>query len=80
MEEPLLTSNNIYTVGSSLRYNSMIVKTVYDVLGIVPNFISTYNSRKFIHESLYNYNNKGKKFYSVDTQKGVIKNTCVGTS
>ena len=61
IEEPLLTSNNLYTVGSLLRYNSMIVKTVYDILGIVPVFISTYNSRKFAHYSLLGHNNKGKK-------------------
>ena len=61
IEEPLLTSNNLYTVGSLLRYNSMIVKTVYDILGIVPVFISTYNSRKFAHSSLLGHNNKGKK-------------------
>jgi hypothetical protein len=61
IEEPLLTSNNLYTVGSLLRYNSMIVKTVYDILGIVPVFISTYNSRKFAHPSLLGHNNKGKK-------------------
>jgi hypothetical protein len=61
IEEPLLTSNNLYTVGTLLRYNSMIVKTVYDILNIVPTFISTYNSRKYAHPSLYGYNNKGKK-------------------
>ena len=61
IEEPLLTSNNLYTVGTLLRYNSMIVKTVYDILGVVPVFISTYNSRKFAHNSLLGHNNKGKK-------------------
>ena len=61
IEEPLLTSNNLYTVGTLLRYNSMIVKTVYDILNLVPSFISTYNSRKYAHPSLYGYNDKGKK-------------------
>ncbi len=73
IEEPLLTSNNIYTVGSLLRYNSMIVKTVYDILGIVPNFISTYNSRKFAHPTLYNYNDKGKKVLFGGYPKGCDK-------
>ena len=73
IEEPLLTSNNIYTVSSLLRYNSMIVKTVYDVLGIVPDFISTYNSRKFAHPSLYNYNDKGKKVLFGGFPKGCDK-------
>ena len=44
IEEPLLNSNNVWTVGTLLRYNSMITKSIYDVLGIVPNYISTYNS------------------------------------
>jgi len=73
IEEPLLTSNNIYTVGSLLRYNSMIVKTVYDILGVVPQFISTYNSRKFAHESLYTYNDKGKKVLFGGQPKGCDK-------
>ena len=42
IEEPLLNSNNIWTVGVLLIYNSMITKSIYDILGIVPNFISTY--------------------------------------
>ena len=45
IEEPLLNSNNVWTVGTLLRYNSMITKSIYDILGIVPSYISTYNSR-----------------------------------
>ncbi len=60
IEEPLLNSNNIYTVGTLLRYNTMICKSVYDVLGIVPTFISTYNARKFAFPDLVGSNDKGK--------------------
>lgn len=60
IEEPLLNSNNIWTVGTLLRYNSMITKSIYDILGIVPNFISTYNSRKFAWPELVQQNDKGK--------------------
>lgn len=60
IEEPLLNSNNIYTVGTLLRYNTMICKSVYDVLGIVPTFISTYNARKFAFPDLVGKNDKGK--------------------
>ena len=52
IEEPLLNSNNVYTVGTLLRYNSMVLKSCYDVLGIVPTFISTYNARKFAFPDL----------------------------
>ena len=60
IEEPLLNSNNIWTVGVLLRYNSMITKSIYDILGIVPNFISTYNSRKYAWPELVQKNDKDK--------------------
>jgi hypothetical protein len=60
IEEPLLNSNNIYTVQTLLRYNSFVTKNIYDVLGLVPEFISTYNSRKFAFPQLLQLNDKGK--------------------
>ncbi len=60
IEEPLLNSNNVWTVGVLLRYNSMITKSIYDILGIVPSYISTYNSRKFAWPDLVQQNDKGK--------------------
>ncbi len=60
IEEPLLNSNNVWTVGTLLRYNSMITKSIYDILGIVPSYISTYNSRKFAWPDLVQQNDKGK--------------------
>lgn len=60
IEEPLLNSNNIYTVGTLLRYNTMVCKCIYDTLGIVPTFISTYNARKFAFPSLVGPNDKGR--------------------
>lgn len=60
IEEPLLNSNNIYTVQTLLRYNSFVTKVIWDVLGIVPEFISTYNSRKYAFPHLLQENGKGK--------------------
>jgi len=60
IEEPLLNSNNAWTVGTLLRYNSMITKSIYDILGIVPNYISTYNSRKYAWPEFVQQNDKGK--------------------
>lgn len=60
IEEPLLNSNNIYTVQTLLRYNSFVTKVIYDELGIVPDFISTYNSRKFAFPHLSQLNDKKK--------------------
>lgn len=60
IEEPLLNSNNIYTVGILLRYNTLIMKNCYDILGLVPVFISTYNARKYAFPNLVAENDKGK--------------------
>lgn len=60
IEEPLLNSNNVYTVGTLLRYNTMVCKSVYDTLGIVPTFISTYNARKHAFPDLVGDNGKNK--------------------
>ncbi len=60
IEEPLLNSNNIYTIQTLLRYNTLITEKIYRILGIVPEFISTYNSRKNAFPHLIQPNNKGK--------------------
>ena len=60
IEEPLLNSNNIYTVSTLMRYNTLICKEVYDVLGIIPEFITTYNARKFAFPELVQKNDKNK--------------------
>lgn len=60
IEEPLLNSNNVYTVGTLMRFNTLVCKEVYDILGVVPQFISTYNSRKFAFPHLVQQNDKGK--------------------
>jgi hypothetical protein len=60
IEEPLLNSNNIYTVQTLMRYNTLISKDIYDILGIVPNYISTYESRKNAFPWLVKENDKGK--------------------
>lgn len=60
IEEPLLNSNNVYTVGTLMRYNTLICKEVYEVLGVIPEFISTYNSRKFAFPHLVQKNDSNK--------------------
>jgi len=60
IEEPLLNSNNVYTISTLMRYNTLICKEVYDILGIVPEFISTYNSRKNAFPELIQKNDKNK--------------------
>jgi len=76
IEEPLLNSNNIWTVGVLMRYNTLICKEIYDVLRVIPEFISTYNSRKFAFPHLVQPNDKGKHVlfggFAKDTDKKVI--------
>jgi len=52
IEEPLLQSNNVYTIATLLRFNGMISKSVYDTIGVVPEFISSYDARKFAFPEL----------------------------
>ena len=73
IEEPLLNSNNIYTVQTLLRYNSFVTKNIYDVLGLVPEFISTYNSRKFAFPQLLQLNDKGKMVLCGGLSKDIDK-------
>jgi RNase H-fold protein (predicted Holliday junction resolvase) len=60
IEEPLLNSNNIYTIQTLMRYNTLISKEIFDTLGLVPEYISTYNSRKNAFPWLVKENDKGK--------------------
>jgi hypothetical protein len=52
IEEPLLRSNNVNTVGTLLRFNGMICKSLYEVLNIIPEFISSYDARKYAFPDL----------------------------
>jgi len=76
IEEPLLQSNNVYTIGTLLRYNTLILKCCYDTLGVVPTFISTYNARKFAFPDLVGPNDKGRNVlfggYPKDIDKKLV--------
>lgn len=52
IEEPLLRSNNVNTVGTLLRFNGIISRSIYEILGIVPEYISSYDSRKYAFPEL----------------------------
>tara|TARA_Y100000389_G_C17359438_1_gene462912 strand:+ start:297 stop:944 length:648 start_codon:yes stop_codon:yes gene_type:complete len=72
IEEPLLRSNNVNTVATLLRFNGMISRSVYDTLGIVPEFISSYDSRKYAFPELMKirrFNKKGEPY----TEKEIAK-------
>jgi|TARA_R110000787_G_scaffold184223_11_gene296145 hypothetical protein len=73
IEEPLISSNNVRTVATLIRYNSFITRVIYEVLGIIPEFISTYDSRKFAFPDLFTENKKGKKVLFGGYSKGCDK-------
>lgn len=76
IEEPLLQSNNVYTIATLLRFNGMISKSVYDTIGIVPEFISSYDARKYAFPELMAVR-KTKKDGTPLTEKQIAKNTPV---
>ena len=60
IEEPLLRSNNVNTVSTLLRFNGMVSDCVYNVLGIVPVYISSYNAREYSFPELMSIRKYGK--------------------
>lgn len=63
IESPLLQSNNVNTVGILLQFNGMISDCVYNTLNIVPEYISSYEARKFSFPELMairKFNKKGE--------------------
>jgi RNase H-fold protein (predicted Holliday junction resolvase) len=73
IEEPLLNSNNVYTVGTLLKFNGMISKVVSEVLNVVPDFISSYDARAYAFPELMQirtHNKKGEPY----NEKQLAKN------
>lgn len=75
IEEPLIQSNNIYTVATLLRFNGMLSLSIYKLLGIVPEYISSYNARKYSFPEINcvrKFNRKGECL-SEKTLKNAVK-------
>jgi len=73
VEEPLLQSNNVNVVATLLRFNGILSKQIYDLLGIVPRFISSYDARKFAFPELMavrKYNKRGEPYYDKEIARG----------
>jgi hypothetical protein len=72
IEEPLLGSNNVYTMATLIRFNGMISRSVYETLNVVPEFISSYDSRKYAFPELMekrSVNKKGIAYTEKDIEK-----------
>ncbi len=72
IEEPLLNSNNVYTIATLLRFNGMISKVTDNILKVVPDFISSYDSRKYAFPELMakrTVNKKGIAYTEKEIEK-----------
>jgi len=76
IEEPLLSSNNVYTVATLLKFNGMISKVVSEVLNVIPEFISSNDSRRYAFPELVQ-KRTSKKDGTQLTEKQIEKNTPV---
>jgi hypothetical protein len=76
IEEPLLRSNNVNTVATLLRFNGIISKAIYDILGVIPEYISSYDSRAYAFPELKQIRTHNKKNEPY-TEKELLKNNPV---
>jgi RNase H-fold protein (predicted Holliday junction resolvase) len=77
IEEPLLRSNNVHTVGTLLKFNGMISKIVSEVLNVTPEFISSYDARKYAFPELMavrTHNKKGERYPEKKINKDITEN------
>lgn len=76
IESPLLSSNNVNTVSTLLQFNGMISDCVYNILGIVPEYISSYDARKYSFPefmAIRKYDKEGEKYDNKKIIKSVKK-------
>ena len=63
IEEPLTSSNNIFTVETLIRFNTLVSYHIYKELNLIPYYISSYDARKYGMPQLMavrKYNKKGE--------------------
>ena len=73
IEEPLLQSNNVYTIATLLKFNGMLSKCVYDRFHVLPDYISSYDARKYAFPELMAVR-RFKKDGTPLTEKAINKN------
>lgn len=76
IEEPLVSSNNKNTVATLLRFNGMVSECIYNRLGIVPDYISSYDARAYSFPELMairKYNKSGKPYENKKIIKSINK-------
>lgn len=80
IEEPLVSSNNAITVSTLLKFNGIVSWTVYKVTGVIPEYISSYDARKFGMPQLMSvrkYNKKGEQYSYKNIKHSITKDELV---
>lgn len=76
IESPLLSSNNINTVAMLLQFNGMISDCIYETLNLIPEYITSYDARKYAFPefvSIRKYN-KDNEIYTKEKMINSITN------
>lgn len=75
IEEPLPNSQNNHTVITLLRFNGMISQSIYESIGIVPQYITSYDARKYAFPDLMAVRkfNKAGEQYPLSKIRGALK-------
>jgi hypothetical protein len=76
IEEPLLQSNNVYTIATLLRFNGMVARSVYEILNVAPKFVSSHDARAYGFPELMAVRTT-KKDGTVKTEKDIKKSSPV---
>ena len=80
IEEPLISSNNSNTVSTLLKFNGIVSWSVYHILGVVPEYISSYDARKYGMPQLMavrKYDKKGNEYPYKKVKSAIIKDELV---
>lgn len=80
IEEPLIGSNNSQTAATLMRFNGMISQSVKDVLDVIPEYISSYDARKYGCPELMavrKYDKKGETYAYKKLRSSVRKGETV---
>ena len=73
IESPLLSSNNVHTVATLLQFNGMISDCIYETLGIIPSYITSYDARCYAFPELFSVR-KYKKNNDMNDVKTILGN------
>ena len=80
IEEPLPNSQNTNTVATLLKFNGMISQSIYEATDIVPQFITSYNARKYAFPELMairNFNKRDERYSQSKYEKALKNNELV---